>query len=241
MRRFTLATLIFLGTLLLSLAAQATPVTISVDGWQTSDGNFSFSAFHGATSAATTRDGATYWRSGSIDFNVNPPGELSGDLTGEVLSSVSGLVALDGAGTILLDGMLDFSVADGDLIGTLDYELTTGGGAHVETGTFYFFNYAFSSGTCDANDLCGDVYRLWGNNWDNQAADAGLLKPDDNVMVSWDGGASFVMGTEHRGVDLGGMITLVPEPHAAVLFAVGLSAAGISIRETLQLMSDVCV
>jgi len=208
--------LLCLGVFLTPVAAQAVPVTVSVEDWKTTDGNFGFSVLHDASNGGEI-DGALFLMSGSITYEVNPTGVLTGDLVGDVLS-VSGIVQLNGAGTLELSGVLDFGVASGDLIGELDYVLTTGGGSTVESGTFFFFNNDYTNGTCDANGLCGDLYRLWGNNWDNVAA--GLDPPTDRVL---------------RGIDLGGVIAPIPEPGAGLLFGAAFFVVGWALRRDARL------
>ena len=86
--------------MLTPLASPAVPVTIAIDQWQTTDGNFGFSALHSATSSGITYDGGLFLRSGTIDYQVNPNGLLSADLMGDVLDIQLGTVQLNGAGTL---------------------------------------------------------------------------------------------------------------------------------------------
>jgi hypothetical protein len=234
--RLTLAVLISVGSLLMPVVAQATPVTISVESWNSGNGGFGFSALHAATSAAVTKtNGGKYWRSGAINYQVNPDGLLTGDLSSDVLTMNGSMSLINAPGQLLLNGTIDFgsSVTAGALMGTLDYELTTSGGTRVETGTFYFFNYNdfANDPACNPNDLCaGDIYRLWGNNWNN--VDAGTTQPADNVMVSTDSGTTFALATAHRGIDMGGVVAAVPEPGPMVLFSTSLIVASILARRS---------
>ena len=166
--------------------------------------------------------GLDFYAGGAIQYEFASPTQfVSGDLSGMVLSLDETSLALDGGALFTLKAsVLDFGVANGAKIGQLDYALAAGGS--VEEGSFHFYNFDFTNGSCDANGYCAasGQYRLWGNNWDNGVAD----RPDGNVLV--DG----VVATRHRGIDLGGRIAPVPEPSAALLFGLGALAVGAGIR-----------
>ena len=190
---FALALLI-----LLPLTAAATSVTMSVEPWQTYDGNFGYSVIHAPT--------------GEIQYGFSGPTQyLTGDLTGSVLTLDGGSLALNGGSIFNVQAsVLDFGVGNGQLIGALGYQLVDVGGS-VENGSFYFYNHDYSDGQCDANGLCSDsgVYRLWGSNWDDGSADGQKIRVN-------------------RGIDLGGQIVSapVPEPSAALLFGLGSLVVG---------------
>ena len=209
----------------LPLSAQATPVSISVEPWRTLDGNFGFSVIHSATAGLMQRGGMDLYAGGSIQYGFAGPTQfMMGDLTGDVLSLEASSLALDGGSIFnVQNSELDFGVANGELIGSLGYELVDSGGS-VETGSFYFYNFDLTSGRCDANGFCSNSgeYRLWGNNWENAVADS----QKGNVVI--DG----LRDTRLRGIDLGGNVASapVPEPSAALLFGFGSLVACRGLR-----------
>lgn len=213
--------------ILTPLTSLATPVSISVEPWKTIDGNFGFSVIHGATGGLMQMGGMDFYAGGSIEYEFSSPTQLmTGDLDGFVLNFDAYSLLLDGGYIFSIeDSALDFGVAGGELIGTLGYEIVDiSQGGNVESGSFYFYNFDYTNGSCDANGFCSDSgqYRLWGNNWDNSLGD----KSEGNVYV--DG----VQTTRHRGIDLGGAIVAapVPEPSAALLFGFGSLIVGSGIR-----------
>ena len=222
MRKLTFS---FMLLFLFPFAASATPVSISVEGWQTVDGNFGFSVVHSATGGLMQMGGLDFYAGGVIQYEFSSPTQfMSGDLTGSVLSIDASSLSLDGGSLFKVQSsVLDFGVANGDLIGALGYELVDSGGS-AETGAFYFYNFDFTNGSCDANALCQATgeYRLWGNNWANAISD----RPDDNVMID------RMFATRHRGIDLGGdfVSAPIPEPSSAVLFGFGALAVGGGLR-----------
>lgn len=203
------------------LTAAATPVSISVEPWRTTDGNFGFSVIHEATGGLMQRGGSNFYAGGSISYAFSDPVQfMTGDLTGSVPTLDASSLLLDGGSLFNIESaVLDFSVAAGSVIGLLGYELVDVGGS-VESGSFYFYNFDYTDGSCDANGLCVDSgqYRRWGNNWENAIHD----KPQGSVFV--DG----VLATRFRGIDLGGEIVSapVPEPSAALLFGFGALIVG---------------
>ena len=207
------------------LTATATPVSISVEPWKTIDGNFGFSVVHAATGGHMDMGGLDLYAGGAIEYAFSSPTQfMSGDLTDSVLTLNETSLRLDGGSVFnVRASVLDFGVADGALIGALGYELVDVGGS-VEAGSFYFYNFDLTKGSCIANGICSasGQYRLWGNNWENAAAD----RPFGNVLV--DGQRV----TRHRGIDLGGDIVSapVPEPSAALLFGLGSLVVGGGIR-----------
>lgn len=223
--------LTLLLTLLLPFAAAATPVTMTIAPWQTTDGNFGFSAIHGATSGRTVKGGLEFRTSGSIQYEFSAPTQfVQGTLVDSVLTLESTSLQLDGGSIFELRGsVLDFGVTEGGLIGSLGYRLVDGASGSVESGAFSFYKLDFTNGACDANGLCASTgaYRLWGNNWDAASGNQGI----DNVIV--DG----VTTTRLRGIDIGGDIAVapVPEPGAALLFGAGIMFAGGRLRRARPL------
>jgi len=57
---------------------------------------------------------------------------------------------------------------------------------------------------------------------------AGLVAPSGNVMITENGVTT--VATVHRWIDLGGSVTPVPEPSAAILYAAGAITAGLRLR-----------
>jgi len=212
--------------LLLPISAAATSVTMTIAPWKTTDGNFGFSAIHGATRGRTVKNGLEFQTAGSIQYAFSAPAQsVHGTLVDSVLTLESTSLQLDGGSIFELRGsVLDFGVAEGGLIGSLGYRLVDGASGSVESGAFSFYNLDFTKGACKANDLCGSTgtYRLWGNNWDAASGNRGI----ENVIV--DGVAT----TRLRGIDLGGDIAVapVPEPGAALLFGAGIMLAGGRLR-----------
>lgn len=213
-------------TLLLPLAAAATPVTMTIAPWKTTDGNFGFSAIHDATSGRTVKNGLEFQTTGSIQYRFSAPTQsVRGELVDSVLTLEATSLQLDGGSIFeLRTSVLDFGVTEGGLIGSLGYRLVDGASGSVESGAFSFYNLDFTNGACDANGFCASTgsYRLWGNNWDATFGSGGV----DNVIV--DG----VAITRLRGLDLGGDIAAapVPEPGAALLFGAGVMLAGGHLR-----------
>lgn len=216
-------TILILSLMLwLPLAASAMSVQVGVEPWRTLDGNFGYSVVHHASGGHMSMGGLDFYAGGGISHEVAGPTQyLTGDLTGDVLTITGGTLSLVGGGTLGFDySVLDFGVASGSLIGSLGYELTESSGS-VEIGSFYFYNFDYTNGSCDANGLCDDgEYRLWGNNWD---AAEGL--PSNNVVRDGQ------LVTARRGIDLGGQVSApVPEPSAALLFGAGALVAGSGLR-----------
>ena len=222
MRHFIYALTLFI---LAPAVATATPVSVSVEPWKTIDGNFGFSVIHAATGGHMNMGGIDLYAGGAIEYAFSGPTQfISGDLTGSVLSLDDASLALDGGSIFnVRASVLDFGVAPGGLIGALGYELVDAGG-QVEVGSFYFYNFDLTNGSCDANGICSasGQYRLWGNNWENALAD----RPLGNVMINGQ------RATRFRGIDLGGDIVSapVPEPDAALLFGLGSLVVGGGFR-----------
>ena len=213
---------------------QAAPVTIEILS-PVKDNGFHFSYEHTAERSDPT---GTYYYGGELTAALS--GELTGDLTGGVLTISGGellrLAKSDGTvplndapydltlGTMRLKGVLDFrnqDLNDESLLGSLHYETFDADGVQTDSGTWYFANRDFSNATHRPNNLSdeGDL-RLWGNNWPNHR---GLIDR-----------ASYAPNLRERlGIDLGGRVVTqpIPEPTSVILFvAGGLIVGGAVVR-----------
>ncbi|CAG0954782.1 hypothetical protein MYXO_00420 [Myxococcaceae bacterium] len=126
-------------------------------------------------------------------------------------STLSG--TLDGLHLYGLSGTLDVTsgpdivVTDGDIDFSVSAPDTFGGSLTTSLGTFHFLDHAFAG---PANSFDGTSLYLWGNNWDSGTA-VGHVDPD-------------------YGVDLGFVVTVVPEPGTLLLLSAGLAGLGWSGR-----------
>lgn len=189
--------------------ALAEPVLLDVLG-PDNDNGFHFSYTH----TAATGNG-TYYYSGQIMTSLS--GTLAADLDGQVLTVGAGEVSMSGrnghaGGTMTLSGSLDFADSDGDqLLGTLDYEIQYEDGG-TRSGAWHFFDEDFSNAAQPPNNLFADgSLRLWGNDWNNLATDAHL---------------------QGLGIDIGGKVRPIPEPHSTLLFLAGSLIVGGALART---------
>ena len=187
----------------LPIASSSTPIELGLTSG--SSGNLSFSFLHNATGAVQTEDGADFFRGGSTQV-------IAGSITATwddanlFTNLSSGTISVTGgADFAVTGGSLDFGVAAGALIGTIVTDTY---------GTFYFYNYAFSSGATPANGFYpadpNHPLHLWANNWDNKNE----AKPSSGA----------------KGIDLGLRLTVVPEPNTALLFGMCIVAIKVGAR-----------
>ncbi|HEB88547.1 MAG TPA: PEP-CTERM sorting domain-containing protein [Deltaproteobacteria bacterium] len=135
-------------------AAAAVPVSLVV-AMDPNEGGFGFSYLHDGNTQCSTMGGIEFCENGPPLRDLS--GTLSGDLVGNVLSGISGVIAVAGEPDIVVTGgFVDFDASAPDTFG-----------AQLETsthGTFYFLDHAFAGA---ANSFNGVDLRLWGNNWNN--------------------------------------------------------------------------
>jgi hypothetical protein len=122
--------------------------------------------------------------------------------------TLDGLHLYDVSGTLDVIGAPDLVVTDGDIDFSASAPDTFGGSLTTSLGVFSFLDHAFAG---PANSFDGSSLFLWGNNWNTGTA-AGHADPD-------------------YGVDLGFIVTVVPEPGTLLLLSAGLAGLGWSGRQ----------
>jgi len=121
--------------------------------------------------------------------------------------TLDGLHLYDLSGTLDVIGAPDLVVTGGDIDFSVSAPDTFGGSLDTSLGVFSFLDRAFVG---PANSFDGTSLFLWGNNWDTGTA-AGHTDPD-------------------YGVDLGFVVTVVPESGTLLLLSAGLGGLAWSGR-----------
>jgi len=150
MRKLVLAGL---SSLVLAAPAAAVPVVLEMDS---NENGFAFSFVHDATGTCSVvnveGDDVEFCRTGSLK---DLSGTLDADLTGAVLSNISGTLTVDGGpDMVVTDGTIDFGSSAPDSFGGTLVTSTH--------GTFHFLDRIWNGA---ANSFDGTNLRLWGNNW----------------------------------------------------------------------------
>ncbi len=140
----------------------------------------------------------------SVEFCQN--GTTFEIVNGSTLSGkLDGNRLFDLSGTLGVIGAPDIVVTDGDIDFSVSAPDTFGGFLTTSLGTFHFLDHSFAG---PANSFDGTKLFLWGNNWNTGTA-AGHADPD-------------------FGVDLGFVVTVVPEPGTLLLLGAGLAGLAVS-------------
>lgn len=214
---------VFLIALLASLCSTAPPPAraalveyIVENGTQ---GNFGFSDLHDATGLHMQIDGVEYWAGGTVVASG-----ITGSLFGDQQVAGSSVTLSGIYGTLTAGNGLTLTFTNGSLTGTTGGVYDAGGFLDVtlshasitggsRTETFYFHPEQFTSPPPGANTFDGQLFGLWGNNWNNGVDPA----PTE--------GNTGTLNSNRLGLDIRAALSPVapvPVPAAAWLFASGV-------------------
>ena len=192
-------------------SSQANTISEVLSG---SDNSFSFSGIHNAT-GNQSMSGSNF-SSVSLDTNFTSFFHID-DHSGNNNFELHLILDDKGGSLLTLSGVLDFRVAAGELIGTLDADFSD---SNVHDDTFFKFVKGTASvggdGVPSPNGVNGDLLALWGAN-----------STADHLPAS----IGFDPSTADLGIDLVVRWVDVPVPSSAALLALGLLGLGFVRRK----------
>lgn len=179
------------------------------------EGGFAFSTLHTGEASCQTIGGVDFCMSGrrqALEASASSGLYLSGTLDENLLlTQITGSISVLDTGPItaqdvaVIGGSLDLAMlSDGIQSQRWAGELVT-----RNLGTFSFLDESFA-GAANSYDTQSGALRLWGNNWSDAARTTG--------------------GVAQLGIDLGGRLSVVPEPGAGLLSLVALAFTTLSVR-----------